>query len=114
MFAHERRIQIKDISDGTPNTLLVLESGRDNGCWLAGGSATARGVILEDPPFVGNGAQFGRFHTSPSKARWCGLGILATALYVDGSVRTLRTPSAEVMQSLATIAGGEPRLSGDF
>ena len=114
ILGHERQVKETDVTDGTSQTLIAIETARDNGPWIAGGNYTVRGVVLEDPPFVGDGAQFGRLHTGPSQARWFGLGVLATALYVDGSVRTLRTPSADVMGSLATIAGGEPRLSGDF
>src|SRR5262249_39557079 len=40
-FGYERKIRMPDdIKDGTSHTLVVIETGRDNGPWARGGSAT--------------------------------------------------------------------------
>ena len=102
-FGYDRQVAFADVKDGTSNTLMVLESARRNGPWAEGGFTTVRGVNPEDKPYVGAGRPFGGTHLAGSNA-----------LMMDGSVRTLSdTTSPEVLEALATIAGGE-KVPADF
>ena len=102
-FGYDRRIAFVDVKDGTSNTLMVLESTRDTDSWARGGFTTVRAVNPEDKPYVGAGRPFGGTHLAGSNA-----------LMMDGSVQTLSdTTSPEVLEALATIAGGE-KIPEDF
>jgi uncharacterized protein DUF1559 len=102
-FGYDRRTAFVDVKDGTSNTLMVLESARDAGPWAEGGFATVRGINPEDKPYIGVGRPFGGTHLAGSNA-----------LMMDGSVHTLSDKiSPEVLEALATIAGGE-KVPADF
>ena len=81
--------------DGTSATILVLETARDNGPWLAGGPPTTRGLDPARPPYLGAGGQFGGTHAAG-----------AHALYADGSAR-LHTPdiTPRILEALVTLGG---------
>jgi len=97
LFGYDRRITFADAKDGTSYTLMVLETTRNTDSWARGGFTTVRGVIPEDKPYVGAGRPFGGIHVAGSNA-----------LMMDGSVWTLPDRiSPEVVEALATIAGGE-------
>jgi hypothetical protein len=97
VFGYDRRVAFADVKDGTSHTLMVLESTRDTDSWTRGGFTTVRGVIPEDKPYVGSSRPFGGTHVAGSNA-----------LMMDGSVWTLSDRiSPEVVEALATIAGGE-------
>ena len=60
MFGYDRQTTIADIKDGLGTTMLIAESGRVSGSWLAGGSATVRGLDPAEQPYLGPGRQFER------------------------------------------------------
>jgi hypothetical protein len=100
VFGYDRRTALSDITDGATYTLMVAESARASGSWLAGGPATVRGLNTAELPYIGVGRQFGGLHRS----RMC-------AAFADGSIRFLNdTINPRVLEALCTVAGGE-RLS---
>jgi len=97
VFGYDRRVTFADVKDGISYTLMVLETTRDTDSWARGGFTTVRGVNPEDKPYVGTGRLFGGIHVAGSNA-----------LMMDGSVWTFSDRiSPEVVEALATIAGGE-------
>ncbi len=97
VFGYERRTTLAEITDGAAHTMIVAESGRVRGSWLAGGPATVRGLDTAELPYVGRGQQFGGVHPSGMNAA-----------FADGSVRFVNdTINPRVLEVLSTIAGGE-------
>jgi prepilin-type processing-associated H-X9-DG protein len=97
VFSYERRTTLAEISDGAGHTMIVAESGRVRGSWLAGGPATVRGVDTAELPYIGRGKQFGGVHPSGMNAA-----------FADGSVRFVNDSiNPRVLEALSTIAGGE-------
>lgn len=93
-FRHQATFD--DVKDGLSNTIFVAETNYKNGCWIAGGYPTARGLDPEGPHYLGRNGQFG---CHPNSA------IVGMA---DGSVRGISyNMSPRVFEALATIAGGE-------
>jgi prepilin-type processing-associated H-X9-DG protein len=108
VFGYDRRIGLLDIGDGTSNTLLVLESARDNGPWAQGGPATVRGLDPVDQPYLGTGRPFGGTHFAENTVFGRGGSIGCNAAMADGSVRFFRESVApHVLEALATVGGGE-------
>lgn len=108
VFGYDRRTALADITDGLSNTMVVLESARDNGPWAQGGPATVRGLDPDDTPYLGVGRPFGGTHFTerpwfhPRRSLGCNVAM------ADGSVRFLaESIDAAVLQALATIAGKE-------
>ena len=94
IFGYERAIKFEDIKDGLANTLMAIETMRDNGPWIAGGHPTSRGLVGNSQPYLGRGNQFGGAHK----------GITVT-LFADGSARAIRDSiDARTLQAMATIA----------
>jgi prepilin-type processing-associated H-X9-DG protein len=90
-FGHDRQNRQEDIKDGTATTMMVIETTWKNGPWTAGGYPTVRGLDPSGGPYLGAGGQFG-----------------SNVLFADGSVRVLTDSiRPEVLEALATIAGGE-------
>jgi len=111
-FGYQRRITFKDVTDGTSNTMMIIETGFNNGPWTAGGPPTVRGIDEEDTPFIGEGKQFGIKHRSDKFFRTNPL--LALAAMGDASCRTLsESIQPETLRAMATIAGGEPNNFND-
>jgi hypothetical protein len=109
VFGHDRRTALADIADGTSNTLVLLESTRDNGPWGHGGPATVRGIDPTDRPHLGTGRPFGGTHFAENTVFGRGKSIGCNAALADGSVRFLsNTIAPDVLEALATVAGGEP------
>jgi prepilin-type processing-associated H-X9-DG protein len=99
VFGYDRRTSLQDITDGASSTMVVAESGRVRGSWLAGGPATVRGLDTADLPYIGPGRQFGGQHPQVSGAN---------VAFADGSVRFISdTINPGVFEALSTIAGGE-------
>jgi len=96
-FGCERQIKLEDIKDGTANTIAVMETNSNLGPWTAGGFPTVRPFDSAMAPYLGAGRPFGSGHRAGTQA-----------VFADGSVHNL-TPSThpEVLEALATIAGGE-------
>jgi hypothetical protein len=108
LFGWERTVTIKDIGDGTSNTILAIESFVNNGPWAAGGPATVRCVDVDDQPYIGTDRPFGRVHADRT---WFGtMPMPANAALADGSVRQLQhTINPRTFEALVTINGGEER-----
>jgi hypothetical protein len=106
VFGYDRKTRLEDIKDGTSTTLLVVETARDNGPWTAGGRATVRGLDPDLGAYLGHDGQFGSRHR----------GAVTNVVFVDASVKTLRTGMAPgLFEALATIAGGkEAGQAGDW
>jgi prepilin-type processing-associated H-X9-DG protein len=97
IFGHARQTPPGGIKDGAANTLLLAETGLDNGPWTAGGAATVRGLVPDRQPYIGPGRQFGGLHRE---------GVMVAM--ADGSVRFLQaTIQPRVFEALSTVAGGE-------
>lgn len=94
VFGHDRGVRRAEVRGGISTTLLALETGHDNGPWLAGGWPTVRGLAAEENRYFGPGHSFGGLH-----------GGVVQVLWVDGSVRPLTDDtSAIVVRSAATLA----------
>ncbi|HKB35147.1 MAG TPA: DUF1559 domain-containing protein [Gemmataceae bacterium] len=108
VFGYDRRTALQDITDGTSSTLLILESTRDNGPWAQGGPATVRGLDPDEAPYFGTGRPFGGTHFAENSVFGRGKSIGCNAAMADGSVHFFREDvPAQVLEGLATIAGGE-------
>jgi hypothetical protein len=96
IWGYGRQIRLREITDGTANTALLVETLHDLGPWLAGGPPTVRGLDLTAIPFIGERGQFGGLHST------------VPASMADASVRRL-DPEIDVMvfSAMATIAGGD-------
>jgi hypothetical protein len=103
VFGYDRTTRLKDIKDGNSNPLLLLETGRENGPWTAGGPATVRGVDPDEETPIAKDGPFGMAH------QFGGFRATANAAMADGSVRMLLPAkvSGAVLAALATIDGGE-------
>ncbi len=97
MWAFDAATSFDDCTDGHANTLLIVETASNRGCWLAGGSATVRPIEYSEHAPIGAGQQFGGIHPGG-----------AMALFVDGHVSFL-SDSIDItsFQYAATIAGGD-------
>jgi prepilin-type processing-associated H-X9-DG protein len=75
-FGYDRTISLADVRRGSSQTIMVAETDRDLGPWVAGGPPTVRGVDPKETHYLGVGRPFGGLH-----------GRLSNILWVDGSVR---------------------------
>jgi hypothetical protein len=108
IFGYDRRTPLAAITDGTSNTLLILESARDNGAWARGGPATVRGLVPGEQPYLGIGRPFGGTHFAENTVFGRGKSLGCNAAVADGSVRFLaESMSPHVLEALVTVAGGE-------
>lgn len=95
IFGYNRVTKMRDITDGTSNTIMIMDSSEPNESFLAGGRATIRG--FSQSPYLNGPDGIGSPHA----------GIVQAAL-ADGSVRAISIQIDEtVLESLATKAGGE-------
>jgi hypothetical protein len=102
LFGYRRMTPLDRITDGTSNTMAVIETATANGPWRAAGPATVRGLDPAKTSYIGPGRQFGGNHRG---------GVLV--LLVDGSVRFVRdTVDPRVFEGLSTTAGGEKLPGG--
>jgi type II secretory pathway pseudopilin PulG len=94
IWGYDRQIKADDIEDGISSTILLFETNRDTGPWIAGGPPTVRGLDLDGVPHFGVGGQFGGIHTT------CPVAM------ADGSVRELNNETdIDVFSAMTTIAG---------
>jgi prepilin-type processing-associated H-X9-DG protein len=97
IFGYDRVITRQDASAGISFTMMVAETTRDLGPWVAGGPATVRGLAPDETRYVGAGRPFGGLHPGGANVLW-----------VDTSVRFVKdTVAPEVFRSQATLAGAE-------
>jgi prepilin-type processing-associated H-X9-DG protein len=96
-FGYDRRTKLADIKDGTAWTMVLAESERVAGSWLAGGPATVRGLDPAEQPYIGPGRQFGGLHDR-----------IVNVAFADGSVRGISASvDPRIFEAFSTIAGGE-------
>jgi hypothetical protein len=108
IFGYDRRTTVASVKDGLENTLLILESARDNGPWARGGPSTVRGLDPSEQPYLGSGRPFGGTHFAENSLFGRGKSIGCNAAMADGSVRFVEeTIASEVLEALATTSGGE-------
>jgi hypothetical protein len=108
IFGYDRRTALASVKDGLENTLLILESARDNGPWARGGPFTVRALDPAEKPYLGSGRPFGGTHFAENSLFGRGKSIGCNAAMADGSVRFLQeTIAPEVLEALATTSGGE-------
>jgi prepilin-type processing-associated H-X9-DG protein len=97
VFGYDREIKKQDIKDGLEFTVLIIESGKDNGPWAAGGNPTIRGLETSQKNYIGKNRQFGGLHSR---------GV--NAFFADGSIRFLsENINEKVFEGIFTIAGEE-------
>lgn len=100
IFANFRSTKIRDITDGTSNTVMFGEVIKERGPWIQGGKATIRPFV--EKPYINGPDGWGGNHT--------GGAFFSMA---DGSVRFIsENIDPKTMEALITIQGGE--VVGDF
>jgi prepilin-type processing-associated H-X9-DG protein len=97
VFGYDRVITRQDVKAGISFTMMVAETTRDLGPWVAGGPSTVRGLAPDETQYVGVGRPFGGLHPGGANVLW-----------VDTSVRFVKDSVApEVFRAQATLAGAE-------
>ena len=84
---------IRDITDGTSNTMMVGDAVDPVPSYL-NGALSIRGLTQE--PYINGPDGFGSHHVG-------GMQVL----FADGSVRFISNIDGQVMEALTTIGGGE-------
>jgi prepilin-type processing-associated H-X9-DG protein len=96
-MGYDRLTSVAMITDGTSNTIALMETRVGLGPWARGGASTLRGFDPADVPLYGDNRPFG------------GHSDGMHAAMADGSVRFLRSSiDAKRLAAAITIAGGEP------
>lgn len=94
-FGYDRLITPKHLKDGAESTIIISETTQRIGHWMEGGPATVRGLVGKD--YLGSDGQFSSRHRG-----------LTNFAFADSSVRRFSASIApEILEALATIAGGE-------
>jgi prepilin-type processing-associated H-X9-DG protein len=95
VFGYDRKTRMRDIRDGTSNTMMISEASAQFGPWAAGGKATLRS--LTQKPYINGPDGIGGPYTGG-----CNVS------FADGSVRFIsENIDPSVFEALSTIAGGE-------
>ena len=96
VFGYNRITRMRDITDGTSNTMAISEASEPFNTWSAGGRATIRGFSRK--PYVNGPDGIG----GPS------IGGFNAGL-ADGSVRFIsENIDPEILERLSAIADGQP------
>jgi len=95
VWGYDRQTPVQAITDGLRTTLLLAETARNPGPWIAGGPPTVRGVELKSAPMVGSGGQFGGLHPDGANV----LKANGTATFLNARI------DPNVLAAMATIAG---------
>ena len=97
VFGYNRVTRLRDITDGTSNTIAVTEVNKKLGPWAQGGGSTIRSLTKK--PYINGPDGIG--------GPWGGGGGVQAA-FADGSVRFISEDiDPSVMKALVTIRGGE-------
>jgi prepilin-type N-terminal cleavage/methylation domain-containing protein len=95
-MGYDRLTSLKMITDGTSNTIALLETRSGLGPWARGGASTLRGFDPADVPLHGDNRPFG------------GHANVMHAGMADASVRSISASiDAQRLAAEITIAGGE-------
>lgn len=95
IFGDNRKTRIRDIIDGTSNTIMISEASDKFGSWAQGGNAAYR-PITKKPYINGPDGIGGPFRGGCNTA------------FGDGSVRFMsENVDPSVLEALSTMAGGE-------
>ncbi len=95
IFGYDRATKIRDIQDGTSNTMAVADSSEPNDSFMQGGKGTIRGFSQQ--PYINGPDGIGGPHAG---------GI--QVLFADGSVRFISEHiDPGTLEALATKSGGE-------
>lgn len=95
IFGYNRSTRLRDVTDGTSNTLMYLDASTPNVSQLAGGRATLRG--FSQKPYFNGPDGIGSPHP----------GVVQAAL-ADGSVRAISVEVDDsILEAMATKSGGE-------
>jgi prepilin-type processing-associated H-X9-DG protein len=85
-FGYDRLLTQADISAPLDATMVALETQQDNGCWMAGGMPTVRGVERDRQRYIGMGQPFGGLHREGVNVLWA-----------DGSVHIVNEGVAPIV-----------------
>ncbi len=97
-FGSDRQLSPADVERRSDSLMMVVETVRTSGSWIAGGEPTVRGLQPGAGVYLGIGGQFGGLHRGG-----------ANALFADGSVRFLSNDiSPTVFEGFATLQGSGP------
>ncbi|GAB4136092.1 MAG: hypothetical protein Tsb009_02990 [Planctomycetaceae bacterium] len=100
IFGYDRVTRIRDIKDGTSNTMMISEASKNFGPWAAGGKATIR-ALTKKPYINGPDGIGGPFRGG------------CNVLFADGSVKFISEKiDSKLFEALSTVQGGE--IVGDF
>lgn len=95
IFGYNRATKLNEVTDGTSNTIAILEVNKDQGAWAAGGKGNLRALTKQ--PYVNGPDGIGGFRK--------GRVLIGLA---DGSVREVSENIApQVFEALSTMQGGE-------
>jgi prepilin-type processing-associated H-X9-DG protein len=98
MFGYDRGVKRGEMEGGTSNTIMVLETGRDLGPWLAGGFPTVRELAPDATAYSGRGRPFGGLHDG-----------FMNVLFADSHVETMSDRvSPRVIRQQATLRRPAP------
>jgi len=101
IFGYNRVTKLRDITDGTSNTIMITEVNKKLGPWAQGGNSTIRSLTKK--PYINGPDGIG----GPWGGKGCHIGL------ADGSVRFVsENIDPDVMKALSTMSGGE--VIGDF
>lgn len=96
-MGYDRQTSLKMITDGTANTIALMETRSGVGPWARGGPSTLRGFDPTGPSLQGDYPPFGGHPNGMNAAM------------ADGSVRFLHSSiDPKRLAAAITIAGGEP------